>query len=62
MKLPENFQKNISAAYTLLGSIVGLGSIGYWLSIKYDNKYLFILLLLIGVMAGMYELYKIIKQ
>tara|TARA_B100001142_G_C14201171_1_gene603847 strand:- start:171 stop:359 length:189 start_codon:yes stop_codon:yes gene_type:complete len=62
MKLPENFQKNISAAYTLLGSIVGLGGIGYWLSIKYDNKYLFILLLLIGVMAGMYELYKIIKQ
>ena len=51
MKLPENFQKNISAAYTLLGSIVGLGGIGYWLSIKYDNKYLFILLLLIGVMA-----------
>ena len=58
MKLPKNFQKNISAAYTLLGSIIGLGGIGYWLSIKYNNKFLFIFLLLLGVIAGMYELYK----
>ena len=58
MKLPKNFQKNISAAYTLLGSIIGLGGLGYWLSIKYNNKFLFIFLLLLGVIAGMYELYK----
>jgi len=58
MKLPKNFQKNISTAYTLLGSIIGLGGLGYWLSIKYNNKFLFIFLLLLGVIAGMYELYK----
>ena len=62
MKLPENFQKNISAAYTLLGAIVGLGSLGYWLSMKYKNKFLFIFLLILGVIIGMYELYKQMKK
>ena len=62
MRLPENFQKNISVAYTLLGSILGLGGLGYWLSIKYNNKFLFITLLLIGIIVGMSELYKQMKK
>ena len=62
MKLPKNFQKNISTAYILLGSILGLGGLGFWLSIKYNNKLWFIFLLIIGVVAGMYELYKQIKK
>ena len=62
MKLPKNFQKNISAAYTLLGSIIGLGGLGYWLSIKYINEFLFILLLLLGVIVGLYELYKQMRK
>lgn len=62
MKLPENFQKNISASYTLLGSILGFGGLGYWLSIKYNNKFLFITLLLIGMIVGMSELYKQMKK
>ena len=58
MKLPKNFQKNISTAYILLGSILGLGIIGFILSQKYNNQIWFISLLLIGCIIGMYELYK----
>ena len=58
MKLPKNFQKNISTAYILLGSILGLGIIGFILSQKYNNQILFISFLLIGCIIGMYELYK----
>ena len=62
MKLPENFQKNISTAYILLGSILGLGGFGYFLSNKYNNQVWFISFLLLGVIIGMYELYKRIKD
>ena len=37
MKLPKNFQKNISTAYILLGSILGLGIVGYILSVSYTH-------------------------
>ena len=58
MKLPKNLQKNISTAYILLGSILGLGIIGFILSQKYNNQIWFISFLLIGCIIGMYELYK----
>ena len=58
MKLPKNFQKNISTAYILLGSILGLGIIGFILSQKYNNQIWFTSFLLIGCIIGMYELYK----
>ena len=61
MKLPKNFQKNISTAYILLGSILGLGIVGYILSQKYNNQIWFISFLIFGVVIGMYELYKRIK-
>ena len=61
MKLPENFSKTITAAYTLLGSILFLGGLGYYLSIKYNNNIWFMSLLLLGAVIGMYELYKRIK-
>ena len=62
MKLPKNFQKNISTAYILLGSILGLGIVGFVLSQKYNNQIWFISLLLIGCIIGMYELYKRIND
>ena len=62
MKLPKNFQKNISAAYILLGSILGLGIVGYILSHKYNNQIWFISFLLLGTAIGLYELYKRIKD
>ena len=61
MKLPKNFQKNISTAYILLGSILGLGIVGYILSQKYNNQIWFMSFLIFGVIIGMYELYKRIK-
>ena len=61
MKLPKDFQKNISTAYILLGSILGLGGFGYFLSNNYDNPVWFTVFLVIGVIIGMYELYKRIK-
>ena len=57
----RNFQKAMTAAYALLGSILGLGGLGYYLFIQYDNILWFIGLLLFGVIIGMYELYKQIK-
>ena len=62
MKLPKNFQKNISTAYILLGSILGLGVVGYILFQKYNNQMWFISFLLLGVIIGLYELYKRIKD
>ena len=58
MKLPKNFQKNISTSYILLGSILGLGTFGYILSIKYNNQVWFLIFLVLGIIIGMYELYK----
>ena len=62
MKLPKNFQKNISTAYILLGSILGSGIVGFILTQKYNNQIWFISLLLIGCIIGMYELYKRIND
>ncbi len=62
MKLPKNFQKNISTAYILLGSILGLGIVGYILSYKYNNQMWLISFLLLGTVIGLYELYKRIKD
>ena len=62
MKLPKNFQKNISTAYILLGSILGLGIVGFILSQKYNNQIWFMSFLLIGCIIGMYELYKRIND
>ena len=62
MQEPDtNFQKAISVAYTLLGSVLVLGGIGYYLSTKYNNMIWLITLSILGVVIGMYELYKQIK-
>ena len=58
MKLPKDFQKNISTAYILLGSILGLGGMGYLLSEKFNNQMWIVSFLLIGAILGLYELYK----
>ena len=59
MRKPDtNLQKAMSAAYTLLGSVLVLGGIGYYFSNKYSNILWFISLSMVGVIIGMYELYK----
>tara|TARA_B100000686_G_scaffold336978_1_gene407513 strand:- start:341 stop:529 length:189 start_codon:yes stop_codon:yes gene_type:complete len=62
MQKPDfKFQKSMSAAYTLLGSILALGGIGYYFYIKYDNIIWFLSFLFVGIVVGMYELYKQMK-
>jgi len=61
MKLPKNFSKTITAAYTLLGSLLVFGGLGYYLSITYNNNVWFMSMLFLGALVGMYELYKRIK-
>ena len=61
MKLPKNFSKTITAAYTLLGSMLLFGGSGYYLSIIYNNNVWFMSMLFLGALVGMYELYKRIK-
>lgn len=49
----------ISAAYTLTGAVLGLGLLGYILDQKFETKpYLLLAGLLLGVVVGMYELWK----
>ena len=44
MQKPDfNLQKSISASYTLLGSILSLGGLGYYLFKKNDNIIWFLL-------------------
>ena len=62
MRKPDtNLQKAMSAAYTLLGSVLVLGGIGYYFSNKYGNILWFIGFSMVGVIIGMYELYKQMK-
>tara|TARA_B100000686_G_C16100532_1_gene623012 strand:+ start:262 stop:450 length:189 start_codon:yes stop_codon:yes gene_type:complete len=62
MRKPNtNLQKAMSAGYTLLGSLLVLGGIGYYFSNKYNNIIWLIGLSLLGVIVGMYELYKQMK-
>tara|TARA_X000000368_G_scaffold408804_1_gene389905 strand:- start:277 stop:465 length:189 start_codon:yes stop_codon:yes gene_type:complete len=60
-KPDTNFQKAMSAAYTLLGSVLVLSGIGYYLSNQYSNILWFIIFAILGIIVGMYELYKQIK-
>ncbi len=49
----------ISAAYTITGAVLGLGLLGYILDRKFETKpYLLLAGLLLGVVVGMYELWK----
>ena len=62
MREPDtNLQKAMSAAYTLLGAVLVLGGLGYYLSNKYNNIAWVIALSILGVIVGMYELYKQMK-
>lgn len=62
MQKPDiNFQKALTAAYTLLGSLLVFGGIGYYLSHRYDNILWLVGMLVAGVVVGMRELYKQIK-
>ena len=62
MQTPNrNFQKALTAAYTLLGSLLVFGGIGYYLSHRYDSIMWLAGMLVAGVVVGMYELYKLIK-
>ena len=60
-KPDKNFQRSMSAAYTLLGSLLVLGGIGYYFFNKYNNISWLIGFLVVGIIVGMYELYKQIK-
>ena len=63
MQKPDtNLQKAMSAAYTLLGAVLVLGGLGYYLSNKYNNMFVWVITLsLLGLIVGMYELYKQMK-
>ena len=63
MKLPnKNFQKAIAASYTIVGSIILFGGIGYFLKMKLNNDYWLTGCLIVGALVGLYELYKQIRK
>ena len=63
MKPPSNnFQKAIAASYTLIGSLIIFGGIGYFLKNKFKNDYWLTGCLIFGAMIGLYELYKHINK
>ena len=54
-----NTRRSIAAAYTLLGAVLGLGAVGYFLDWKFENSpYLLLAGLLVGVVIGLYDLWK----
>ena len=61
-KFNKNFQQAITVSYTLLGSILLFGAIGYFLSKKFHNELWLIGCLFFGALIGLYELYKQIKK
>ena len=61
-KFNKNLQKAISTSYTLVGSILLFGGVGYILNNKLDNKFWLIGGLVFGSSLGLYELYKQINK
>ena len=51
--------KYMAAASTMTGSVLGLGAIGYFLDQKFEwGQYGILTGALLGVVVGMYDLYK----
>jgi len=46
---------------TILGSLILMGGAGYFLSKKFNNN-LWLLLIILGAIVGLYELYKQIRK
>ena len=61
-KQDNNFQKAIAASYTILGSILIFGSIGYILNKKFNNENWLVGFLIFGSFIGLYELYKQVNK
>ena len=57
-KSKKTLQIAISVSYTLVGAILLFGGIGYYLSKKLHNPFLFFGGLILGAIIGLYELYK----
>ena len=56
---PEPSRRTISAVYTLTGAVLGLGLLGYFLDRQFQTRpYLLLAGLLLGVMVGLYDLWK----
>tara|TARA_Y100000814_G_C12197717_1_gene356872 strand:- start:509 stop:703 length:195 start_codon:yes stop_codon:yes gene_type:complete len=55
-------RKAIIAGSGMTGYLLSGGLIGRYFSQKYDNKWLFIIGLSMGVILGLYELFKFIKK
>ena len=55
-------RKAIIPGYGMTGYLLSGGVIGRYFSQKYDNKWLFIIGLSMGVILGLYELFKFIKK
>jgi len=61
-KFNKNLHKAVAASATLIGSVLFLGLVGYFLSQKLDNINWFISLLILGAFVGLYESYKQISK
>ena len=57
-----DLRKAIIAGSGMTGYLLSCGLIGRYFSQKYDNKWLFIVGLSLGVVLGLYELFKFIKK
>ncbi len=56
---PDGSGKYMAAASSMTGSVLGLGAIGYFIDLKFGwPQYGVLTGALLGVMIGMYELYK----
>ena len=60
-KYNRSLQKALSISSTILGSLVLMGGVGYFLSEKFNND-LWLLLIILGAVIGLYELYKQIRR
>ena len=61
-KYNKTLQKAITVSYTLVGSLLLFGGIGYILKIKLDNENWLTGCLIAGAFIGLYELYKQINK
>ena len=61
-KFNRNLQKSLSAASTLIGSLLLFGVLGYYLTEKFNNQLYLICFLIFGALVGLYDLYKQINK
>ena len=62
LKPDSNLQKAVVAGFSMSGSLLAFGILGYMVSKKYDNQLFLLFGLILGTAFGLYEIFRQMKK